>query len=278
MTATSGPGFSLKQEAISFAAGMEIPLLVVDINRSGPGLGNLGPEQSDYNQAVKGGGHGDYHPIVLAPNSVQEMASFPSLGFDLSFQYRNPVFILADAFLGQCKEDIVFQEAEPTEYDVSWAARGSENGKRHILTSIHFDHDEQEQIERGLQQKFHRIRERETRCETYLTDDAEVVIVAYGITSRICKSYVNEARKQGFRVGLLRPITLFPFPYSTIRSLAEREIDFLTVELSGGQMVEDVRLGVNGRSNVYFYNRLGGNIPSESELHQQMKRIMNDGG
>jgi 2-oxoisovalerate ferredoxin oxidoreductase alpha subunit len=207
MTATSGPGFSLKQEAISFAAGMEIPLLVVDINRSGPGLGNLGPEQSDYNQAVKGGGHEDYHPIVLAPNSVQEMADFSSLGFDLAFQYRNPVLILADAFLGQCKEDIVFPETEPKDYDVSWATRGSDIGKRHILTSIHFDHDEQEQIERGLQQKFDRIREKEPRCEAYMTDDAEVVIVAYGIVSRICKGYVNEARKRGLRLGLLRPIT-----------------------------------------------------------------------
>jgi 2-oxoglutarate ferredoxin oxidoreductase subunit alpha len=271
MTATSSPGFSLKQEALSYAAGMELPLLIVNVNRGGPGLGNIAPEQGDYFQMTKGGGHGSYHLIVLAPNSVQEMASFPKIAFDLAFRYRNPACIAGDAFTGQLKEDMVFPTIEPTEYDVSsWAATGAKGRERHILNSMNLDPEIHAKHVAHLDEKYKMIQRDEVRYETYLTDDAEIVIAAYGITSRICKSVVNKLRSAGSKIGLFRPITLWPFPYEQVRKLTEHAKRFLVVELNTGQMVEDIRLGAEGRAKVGFFGKVGGLLPTEREIEDKI--------
>jgi len=271
MTATSGPGFSLMQEGLSYAGAMEVPFVVVDVNRAGPGLGNLGPEQSDYNQATKGGGHGGYRNIVIAPNSVQEMASFPQLGFSLAYKYRNPVIILADAFLGQLKEDIEFPSIHPEHPDTSWATTGARGDARHLLISLHLDFEDQAKHTEHLEAKYEDIARRETRLDHYMTEDAEIVLVAYGITSRLCKHVVNQMRRDGARVGLARPITLSPFPSNQIRALADQGKRFLVVELNMGQMVEDVRLAVQGSSKVGFVNRLGGLLPTSAEITKMVE-------
>lgn len=273
MTATSGPGFSLKQEGISYAAGMEVPILVVDVNRAGPGLGNLGPEQSDYFQATKGGGHGGYRNIVLAPNSVQEMALFPELGFELAFKHRNPVVILADAFLGQLKEDIVFPGITSKTLQAPWAATGARGDSRHLLVSLHLDFEEQSSHAEHLMDKYVAIDETESRSESYLTDDAEIILVAYGIVSRLCKQVVSELRAKGVLVGLFRPVTLFPFPHRELADLAaaRRKRSFLVVELNMGQMVEDVKLAVGDPSIVESLHRLGGLLPTSREILRKVE-------
>lgn len=277
MTATSSPGFSLKQEALSYAAGMELPLLVVNINRGGPGLGNIAPEQGDYFQMTKGGGHGSYRLIVLAPNSVQEMASFPKIAFDLAFKYRNPVCIAGDAFTGQLKEDIMFPRIEATEYDVSsWAATGAKGRERHVINSMNLDPEVHEKHVTHLDEKYRAIQRDEVRYELYLTDDAEIVVAAFGITSRICKSVVNSLRREGWKIGLFRPITLWPFPYDEVRKLTERAKRFLVVELNTGQMVEDVRLGVEGRATVSFYGKVGGLLPTEREIEDKLQSLVKE--
>ncbi len=276
MTATSSPGFSLKQEALSYAAGMELPLLVVNVNRGGPGLGNIAPEQSDYFQMTKGGGHGSYRLIVLAPNSVQEMASFPKIAFDLAFKYRNPACIAGDAFTGQLKEDIIFPTIEPTDYDVSnWAVTGAKGRSPHILNSMNLDPEVHAKHVTHLDEKYKTIQRNEVRYETYLTDDAEIVIAAFGITSRICKSVVNKLRHEGAKIGLFRPITLWPFPYEEVRKLAEHAKRFLVVELNTGQMVEDIRLGLEGRAGVDFFGRVGGLLPTEREIEDKIAEEAN---
>jgi 2-oxoglutarate ferredoxin oxidoreductase subunit alpha len=276
MTATSSPGFSLKQEALSYAAGMELPLLVVNVNRGGPGLGNIAPEQSDYFQMTKGGGHGSYRLIVLAPNSVQEMASFPKIAFDLAFKYRNPACIAGDAFTGQLKEDIIFPMIEPTDYDVSnWAVTGAKGRGPHILNSMNLDPEVHEKHVTRLDEKYKTIQRNEVRYETYLTDDAEIVIAAYGITSRICKSVVNKLRHDGAKIGMFRPITLWPFPYEEVRKLAEHAKRFLVVELNTGQMVEDIRLGSEGRAVVDFFGKVGGLLPTEREIGDKIAEEAN---
>lgn len=273
MTATSSPGFSLKQEGISYAAGMEIPFVVVDVNRGGPGLGNLGVEQSDYLQSTRGGGHGGYKLIVLAPNSVQEMLSFPSRAFDLAFKYRNPVLILSDAFLGQLKEDVEpIQNGHAHNYDTSWATLGMKNGKRHVLSSFHLDPDPQEMHERHLYEKWVKMRD-EVMFEKIETDDADVVLVSYGISSRICKRAVKTARENGQRIGLFRPITLNPFPYSQLSLLASRGKKMLVVELNTGQMVEDVNLAVAGTTRVEHMGRFGGNFPSVADILSKCREM-----
>ncbi len=274
MTATSSPGFSLKQEGISYAVGMEVPFVIVDVNRGGPGLGNLGVEQSDYLQATRGGGHGGYKLIVLAPNSVQEMLSFPKLAFDLAFKYRNPVLILSDAFLGQLKEDIApNQSANGHNYDISWATLGMKNGQRHVLNSLHLESDSQEKHERHLYQKYVQMRN-EVRFEKMDTDDADIVLVSYGITSRICKSAVKTGRENGLRIGLFRPITLNPFPYSQLSILANQGKKLLVVELNTGEMVEDVMLAANGTTRVEQMNRLGGNVPTVADILAKCKEMI----
>ncbi len=274
MTATSSPGFSLKQEALSYAAGMELPLVVVNINRGGPGLGNIAPEQGDYFQMTKGGGHGSYHLIVLAPNSVQEMASFPKIAFDLAFKYRNPVCIAGDAFTGQLKEDIVFPSIEATEYDISsWAVTGAKDRERHVINSINLDPEVHSKHVTHLDEKYRTIQQNEVRYESHLTDEAETVVAAFGIASRICKSVVNKLRQGGSKIGLFRPITLWPFPYDEVRKLTEHAKQFLVVELNTGQMVEDVRLGVEGRAVVKFFGKVGGLLPTEREIENRLESL-----
>ncbi len=274
MTATSSPGFSLKQEAISYASGMEVPFVIINVNRGGPGLGNLGVEQSDYFQAVKGGGHGGYRLIVLAPNSVQEMLSFPKLAFDLAFKYRNPVLILADAFLGQLKEDVeLLPREDGHSYDVSWATLGSKNGERHILNSLHLENDAQEKHEIHLHEKYTRLND-EVRFETFDTDNADVVLVSYGITSRISKRAVKIARSRGFHIGLLRPITLNPFPYLEVSKLARQGKKLLVVELNAGQMIQDVILAAGESTRVEHLGRLGGNVPSVMDIVSKCKEML----
>jgi pyruvate/2-oxoacid:ferredoxin oxidoreductase alpha subunit len=272
MTATSGPGFSLKQEGLSYAAAMEIPFLVADINRAGPGLGNLGPEQTDYFQSTRGGGHGGYRNIVLAPNSVQEMASLPGLGFSLAFKYRNPVIILADAFLGQLKEDIVFPKIEEEKFDTPWALTGARGETRHILASLHLDFDDQGRHEEHIYKKYEDAQRQEERFESYLTEDADIVIVAFGIVSRLCKYAVNKLREKGFSVGLFRPITISPFPSRALAELAHRGVKkFLVVELNTGQMVDDVRLAVETAGMVEQIHRVGGALPSAGEIVRKVE-------
>ncbi len=268
MTATSGPGFSLKQEGISYAAGMEVPILVVNVNRAGPGLGNLGPEQSDYFQATKAGGHGGYHNIVLAPNSVQEMVSFPGLAFSLAFKYRNPAVILADAFLGQLKEDITFPEITEEKFETPWATTGARGSERHVLLSLNLDFEAQSRQSDHLREKYARIDKDEQRSESYMTDDAEIVFVAFGVVSRVCKQVVNELRRRGIRAGLFRPITLSPFPQEKLRALSSKGSvrKFLDVELNMGQMLYDVKLSVNDPSTVDFACKLGGLLPTTKEI------------
>jgi len=267
MTATSGPGFSLKQEGLSYAASMEIPFLVADINRGGPGLGNLGPEQSDYFQATKGGGHGGYRNIVLAPNSVQEMATFPGLGFSLAFKYRNPAIILADAFLGQLKEDTAFPAITEEKFDTPWATTGARGETRHVLVSLHLDFDDQSRHVEHLLKKYEEMAREEQRAELYLTEDADVVVVAFGIVSRLCKQAVNALRAKGVRAGMLRPITLSPFPSKFVSALASKGVKkFVVVELNTGQMVCDVKLALEDGRAVESLNRWGGILPSSGEI------------
>jgi len=274
MTATSGPGFSLKQEGLSYAACMELPFLIVDICRAGPGLGNLGPEQSDYFQATKGGGHGNYRLFVLAPASVQEMATFPKVGFDLAFKYRNPVLILGDAFTGQLKEDVEFPSWQAPNYDVSsWAVGDSKGRGPHILNSLELDYQKHYEHVGRIFKKYKTAEEKEVLYEEYLTQDAEVVIIAFGIASRIAKGVVNTLRKKGILVGLFRPITLWPFPTRALQKLATEEKRFLDVELSTGQMIEDVRLAVGREVTVDFLGRWGGTVPTEREIEREVQRL-----
>ncbi len=271
MTASSGPGISLKQEGISFAAGSEVPMVIVDINRGGPGLGNIAPEQSDYFQATRSGGHGGYRLIVLAPNSVQEMAEFTMEAFDLADEYRNPVMILGDAFLGQMYEDTVFPEHKPKKYDKSWAVG---IGKNNTVSSVFIEPDLLEAHNRKLKDKYDAIAKNETRFEEYMTEDADIVVVGYGIVSRILKGVVDDARKGGLKVGLFRPITLWPFPSGKMRELAGNAKKFFVVELNMGQMVEDVRLSVGDKAKVDFYGRCGGNVPTEEEVLEKLKGMV----
>jgi len=274
MTATSGPGFSLKQEGISYGAAMEIPFLVIDVNRAGPGLGNLGPEQSDYFQATKGGGHGGYKNIVLAPNSVQEMASFPALGFSLAFKHREPVVILADAFLGQLKEDIVFPSIAPERFETPWAATGAKGEERHVIASLHLDFADQARHAEHLMSKYEEVESLEQRSEGYLTSDADVVLVAYGVVSRLCRRAVNELRAKGIRAGLFRPVTLSPFPVKELGSLADAGVKkFVVVELNMGQMVFDVRLAVQGKGSVELVHKVGGLLPATTDIVRRVEMV-----
>ncbi|HNZ36088.1 MAG TPA: 3-methyl-2-oxobutanoate dehydrogenase subunit VorB [Candidatus Marinimicrobia bacterium] len=274
MTASSGPGISLKQEGISYCAGSELPCVIVDVMRGGPGLGNIAPEQGDYNQVVKGGGHGNYKCIVLAPNSVQEMCDFGMLAFDLADKYRNPVYILSDGFVGQMMEPVEFPEPVKQFPEKSWAIKGTPETSDNLITSIELDPDDLERHNLKLQQKYAIIEEQEVRFEDYSLSDAEIVLVGFGIISRILQTIVDNLRDVGVKVGLLRPITLFPFPKKKISQLAEQAKFFLVVEMSNGQLVDDVRLAVAGRKPVYLYNRLGGNVPSEKEINDELLKLM----
>ncbi len=275
MTASSGPGLSLKQEGISYSAGSELPIVIIDVVRGGPGLGNIAPSQADYNQIVKGGGHGNYKVLVLAPNSPQEMCDLTILAFELADKYRNPVVILTDGFNGQMMEPVEFPEPKPVKVDkTSWAAMGTPETRRNLINSIYLDPHELEEHNKKLQEKYRRMEEEEVRFEEYMLEDAQVVGIAYGTVSRIMYSAVDTAREEGFKVGMLRPITLFPFPKKKIRELAESDAvrAFVVVEMSNGQMVDDVRLAVEGKKPVIFYNRMGGVVPKVLELVEQFKK------
>ncbi len=266
MSASSGPGISLMQEGISYLAGAELPCVIADIMRGGPGLGNIAPEQGDYMQVVKGGGHGCYRALVLAPDSVQEMLDLTMRAFELADEYRNPVYVVADGFIGQMMEPVEFPERAVLPGAPEWAVRGTAESRGNLTTSIYLEPDELERHVRKLQAKYERAEREAVRFEEYRTDDAEIVLVGYGIVARILKSVVNLARADGIRAGLLRPVTLYPFPVQKIRSLARTAASFTVVELSTGQMVEDVRLAVEGRRPVEFYGRAGGCVPSAEEI------------
>jgi 2-oxoisovalerate ferredoxin oxidoreductase alpha subunit len=266
MTASSGPGLSLMQEGISYLAGAELPCVIVDVVRGGPGLGNIAPEQSDYFAMVKGGGHGNYHNIVLAPASVQEMADLTTLAFELSDCYRNPAIVLSDGFVGQMIEPIDLEYWEVAIPEKPWAVRGTSETRRNLVTSIFLEPDDLEAHQRKLEAKYRLAQEREPRRELYQADDAEVLLVGFGIVSRILRSAVETARKERLRVGLFRPITLWPFPSSALQSAAARVEKVVVVELSNGQMLEDVRLALDGQVPVEFYGRVGGNVPSVEEV------------
>jgi pyruvate/2-oxoacid:ferredoxin oxidoreductase alpha subunit len=266
MTASSGPGLSLMQEGISYLAGAELPCVIVDVMRAGPGLGNIAPEQSDYFAMVKGGGHGNYRNLVVAPASVQEMAELTVLAFELADNYRNPAIVLTDGFVGQMMEPLDLEYREIVARPKPWAVRGTAGTRRNMVSSIYLESDDLEAHQRRMEAKYVRAQQRETRWEEYRTEDAELIVIGYGIVSRLLRSAVDEARTQGIKVGLFRPITLWPFPSKPLLAAALRAEKILTVELSNGQMVEDVRLSLNGQREVEFYGRVGGNVPSVEEL------------
>jgi 2-oxoglutarate/2-oxoacid ferredoxin oxidoreductase subunit alpha len=275
MTSSSSPGISLMMEGISYLAGAELPAVVVSIMRAGPGLGNINPEQADYFQATKGGGHGSYRLIVLAPASVQEMSDLTVLAFDLADKYRNPVMVAADGNLGQMMEPVELKDTYPNPHDHSgWALTGAKGRKGHTVSSIYLEADAMEEYIHHLYRKYDAIERDETRHEEYLTDDAEVVIVAYGIVSRVVRSAVEVLRQDGIKAGMVRPITLWPYPRAVLRKLADQAKFFLACEMSMGQMVEDVQLSVEGRKPVYFYGRQGGNVPAPGEVVAAVKQRM----
>lgn len=266
MTGSSGPGISLMQEGMSYLAGAELPCVVVDVMRGGPGLGNIGPEQSDYNQMVKGGGHGNYHNIVYAPWSAQEMCDFTMHAFDVADRYRNPVVVLADGYVGQMMEPVEFPETVARGPIHDWAVLGDAATRENLITSIYLSHEALERHNRKLMAKYRRAAEDLVDWSEYRMEDAEVAVVGYGIVGRQLRSAVDTARERGVKVGLIRPITLWPFPSAAIRQAAERVERFVVVELSDGQMVQDVRLAVDGRRPVTFYGRQGGMTPGATEL------------
>lgn len=277
MTSSSSPGISLMQEGISYLAASELPALIMNCMRGGPGLGTIQPSQADYYQACKGGGHGDYHLIVLAPATVQEMADFVGLGFDLAFKYRTPSMILADGIVGQMMETVVLPpyRARRTEEEIRrqcpWAARGKAGrDHRNIVTSLELDSAKMEVNNERFQATYRRIEENEPRWQEYYTEDAEYLIMAFGTVARICLKAIEEAREAGLKIGLLRPITLWPFPTKEVSRLSERVKGILTVELNAGQMIEDVRLAAPGKA-VYHFGRMGGIIPSPTEVLEAMK-------
>jgi pyruvate/2-oxoacid:ferredoxin oxidoreductase alpha subunit len=266
MSASSGPGISLMQEGFSYLAGAELPCVVADITRGGPGLGNIAPEQGDYNQIVKGGGHGNYRTLVLAPASVQEMADLTTLAFDLADDYRNPVVVLADGNIGQVMEPVEFASRAFLPPPPEWAVMGTAETRHNMVTSLYLEPDVMERHVRKLEAKYKRAEREAVRAECWRTEDAEFVLVGYGIMGRVLKAVVELARARGMAVGLLRPITLFPFPVAQIRELSRRAKAFAVVELSTGQLVDDVRLALEGRRPVEFYSRVGGNVPSAEEV------------
>jgi 2-oxoglutarate ferredoxin oxidoreductase subunit alpha len=273
MTSSSSPGISLKQEGISYIAGAELPCLIVNVVRAGPGLGTIQPSQCDYFQAVKGGGHGDYHLIVLAPSSVQEMADFVELAFDLAFKYRNPAMILSDGAIGQMMEKVYLKpQKERVKTAPEWATAGKPpTRERNIITSLDLDPYAHELHNHKLQAKYRAIEKNEVRFEEFRTDDAEYLLVAYGTSARVSQKALDLAREEGIKVGLLRPITLYPFPFERIRELAPRMKHIISVEMSAGQMVEDVMLASCGKTKVSHFGRMGGVITTPEEVLENLK-------
>jgi 2-oxoglutarate ferredoxin oxidoreductase subunit alpha len=273
MTSSSSPGISLKQEGISYLACAELPCVIVNIVRSGPGLGGILPSQGDYFQATKGGGHGDYHMIVLAPSSVQEAADLVQEGFDLADQYRTPVMVLGDGMIGQMMEPVEFKsDAEPVLPEKKWAANGwsDKSRPRNIINSLYIEAEVMSAVNEKLAEKYKEIEKNEVRVQEFMTDDADYVIAAFGTIARIAKNAALKAREQGIKVGVIRPITLWPFPYDAYAQAAQHIKGILTVEMNQGQMVEDVRLAVNGKVPVAFFGTQGGIIPTPDQILQQI--------
>ncbi|ADU74417.1 MAG TPA: 3-methyl-2-oxobutanoate dehydrogenase subunit VorB [Hungateiclostridium thermocellum] len=278
LTSSSSPGISLKQEGLSYLAGAELPAVVVNIVRCGPGLGGILPAQGDYFQAVKGGGHGDYKMVVLAPSSVQELYELTVEAFNIADRYRIVSMIMGDGILGQMMEAVEFKDVENIEkIDKPWATTGTQMKREHnTITSIYIQPEVLEKHNQKLQAKYRLIEERETRVESYNCENADIIVTAFGTVARIVKNVIKMAEKEGIKVGLIRPITLWPFPTKEYEKYADVPKAFLTVELNAGQMVEDVRLAVNGKKPVYFHGRMGGMIPTQKEILDKIKEILNN--
>ena len=274
MTSSSSPGISLMQEGMSYLAGAELPAVVVNIMRGGPGLGNISPSQGDYFQSTRGGGHGDYKTIVLAPSSVQELADCMPLAFDLADQYRMTVLVLGDGLLGQMMEPVVLDKKPRRKLPPKdWSLTGADNRKQNIVRSLWLGDGVLEQHNYKLQEKYRQVQKNEVLCEQYEVDGAEIVVVAYGIAARIVRAAVDKARQAGIKAGWIRPITLWPFPSEQISRAAEELKIFLVVEMSCGQMVDDVKLAVNGRAPVLFHGRPGGAVPGVDEVLEKIKQL-----
>jgi len=280
LTSSSSIGIALMQEGISYMAGAELPAVIVNVMRGGPGLGTIQPSQGDYFQATRGGGNGDYNNIVLCPNSVQEMADFVDLAFELAFKYRNPVIILSDGVIGQMMEKVVLPDQKPrrTDEEVAaqcpWATTGRKNGReRNIITSVELQSEVNEENNRRLQKKYAEIRENEVRYETTKVDDADYLIVAFGSAARISEKAMDICREKGMKVGLFRPITVWPYPYKELAELAKGKKGILVMEINAGQMIEDVRLAVGNELPVQHYGRMGGIIPEPEEVVDALKSL-----
>ncbi len=277
MTSSSSPGISLKQEGISYIAGADLPALIVNVQRGGPGLGGIQPSQSDYFQATKGGGHGDYRLIVLAPASVQEMADLTIKAFDLADKYRMPTMLLADGTMGQMMEPVSIPESNVAPVEKPWAANGTNKQRKHnIINSLYLKPEELEKKNFERFEKYKDIENNEVMHESYMMEDAEYCVVAFGIAARISKNAVTSARKQGIKVGLIRPITLWPFPTEVLRKTADQVKGFISVELSMGQMIEDVRLATECKKPVLLCNRTGGMIPSPEQVMESIEKLIKE--
>lgn len=278
ITSSSSPGVSLMQEGISYIACAELPCVLANVMRGGPGLGTIQPSQGDYFQACKGGGHGDYKMIVLAPSTVQEFVDFTKLSFEIAFKWRNPVMILADGALGQMMEKVeLFPQMERTFEILPWATTGKpKTRERNFITSLNLKADKMEEINLHLQKKYSQIENEETRYEEYKCEDADYVLTAFGLVARVCQKTAELAREKGIKVGVFRPITLFPFPTKPLAKLAGKVKGFLDVEMNAGQMVEDVRLAVNGKVPVEFHGRMGGMIPSPEEILLKLEKFVGE--
>lgn len=275
MTSSSSPGISLKQEGISYMVGSELPGVIVNIVRGGPGLGNIMPAQSDYFQATRGGGHGDYNLVVYGPSSLQELVDCTIEAFEVADRYRNPVLVLGDGILGQMMEPVILPDEMGVNPEKPWATRGRKPGEaKKIINSLFLDGEECERHNAHLQEKFRRMKENEARFELLHTEDAEIILVAYGTTARIVRSAIDKMREEGIRAGMIRPITLWPFPDRAFEKVMGRARAFVSVEMSAGQMVEDVRLAVNGRKPVFFYGRTGGMWPLPKDIAAECRRIL----
>lgn len=272
MTSSSSPGFSLKQEGISYLVGAELPAVICNIVRGGPGLGNIQPAQSDYFQVTKGGGHGDYNIPVLAPASLQEIVELTKDAFDIADRYRTPVILMGDGMLGQMMEPVEFtDQVERIENEKTWATTGTRgDGGPKIITSLELDAEGLEKRNWSLQEKFALIKENEVRYETYQTEDADFILVAFGTVARITMNAINKARQNGVKVGLIRPISLWPFPEKPFIETRDHVKSYISVEMSAGQMIEDVRLAVNGHAPVDFYGRTGGVVPTQEEIYEKI--------
>jgi len=274
MTTSSSPGISLMQEGISFLAGAELPAVIVNVMRGGPGLGNIAPSQADYFQATRGGGHGDYRTITLAPSSVQELADSMSLAFDLADEYRMQVMVLADGILGQMMEPVVLEKKPRRKLPPkNWALTGAEGREQNIVRSLWLKEGVLEELNNKLQARYRQIEKDEVLCEQYEVETADIVVIAYGVAARIVRSAVDKAREEGIKVGLIRPITLWPFPTEQISGAADELRIFLTVEMNCGQMLEDVKLAVAGKAPVLFYGRAGGGIPTVEQVLEKIKQL-----